>query len=281
MTKRFYFMAGLPRSGSTLLSSILSQNPNIHSGPSSPIAACMHSVDDLLQKDELYRAFPKPEQAKLMINNLITQYYSDIDKPVVIDKNRAWPAHVPLIENNLQQKAKIICPVRDIDEILASMISMIRRNPYIAGGSRSNFIDEPLIKQNIPINDENRCHFIAGPKGILGNSLRSIVDGARAGFLDRMLFVEYKDLIKDPKQALQGIYEFLGEPNFNHDFDNIENNNKENDLEIYGLEDMHKVRKVLKATASNPKDILPPLVIERCKGMDVWRRPEALVAINK
>jgi sulfotransferase len=277
MTKRFYFMAGLPRSGSTLLSSILSQNPNLHSGPSSPIAACMHSVDNLLQTDELYKAFPKPVQARLMISNLISQYYSDIDKPVVIDKNRAWPAHVPLIENNLQQRAKIICPVRDIDEILASMISMLRRNSSHANGARSNFIDEPLIKQNIPINDENRCHFIAGPNGILGNSLRSIVDGARTGFLDRMLFVEYKELMADPKQTMERVYSFLGEPHFEHDFDNIENSNKEKDLEIYGLEDMHEVRKVVKATAPNPKDVLSPLVIQRCKGMDIWRRPELLM----
>lgn len=277
MTKRFYFMAGLPRSGSTLLSSILNQNPNIHSGPSSPVAACMHSVENLLQKDELYKAFPKPVQARLMISNLISQYYSDIDKPVVIDKNRAWPAHVSLIENNLQQRAKIICPVRDIDEILASMISMLRRNATHAGVTRSNFIDEPLIKQNIPINDENRCHYIAGPNGILGNSLRSIVDGARAGFLDRMLFVEYKDLMAAPKQTLERIYAFLGEPNFAHDFDNIENTNKEKDLEIYGLEDMHDVRKVVKATAPNPKEVLPPLVIQRCKGMDIWRHPEQLL----
>lgn len=273
-------MAGLPRSGSTLLSSILSQNPNIYSGPSSPIAGCMLAVDNLLKKDELYKAFPKPEQANLMIFNLISQYYEDIDKLSVIDKNRSWPAHVPLIESYIQQPAKIICPVRDVDEILASMISMIRRNPYNAGVSRSNFIDEPLIKQNIPINDENRCHFIAGPKGILGNSLRSIVDGVSAGFLDRMLFVEYKDLMASPKQTLQCIYEFLNEPNFEHDFDNIENTSKEKDLEIYGLEDMHTVRKVLKATALNPKEVLPSSVLERCKGMDIWRRPEAMLSMK-
>ncbi|MBP7370662.1 MAG: sulfotransferase [Arenimonas sp.] len=270
-------MAGLPRSGSTLLSSILSQNPNIHAGPSSPIAACMYSVDHLLQKDELYKAYPKPEQAKLMISNLMSQYYSDIDKPVVIDKNRAWPAHVPLIENNLQQKAKIICPVRDIDEILASMIAMLRRNSMRANSVRSNFIDEPLIKQNIPINDENRCHYIAGPNGILGNSLRSIVDGARAGFLDRLLFVEYKALMAEPEQTIQSIYEFLGEPSFKHDFNNIENTNQERDLDIYGLEDMHTVRKAVKATAPNPKDVLPAIVIQRCQGMDIWRRPEELL----
>ena len=37
--KTFYFMTGLPRSGSTLLSSILNQNPKFYSGPSSPVVS--------------------------------------------------------------------------------------------------------------------------------------------------------------------------------------------------------------------------------------------------
>lgn len=270
-------MAGLPRSGSTLLSSILNQNPNFYSGPSSPVLACMNAIDGLLQNNELYKAFPKPEQAAQMISGLISQFYSDIDKPVVIDKNRVWGGHIPLIENYIQQKAKIICPVRDIDEILTSMITMIKRNPSPPDGSRPNFIDEPLIKQNIPINDENRCNSIARPKGVLDNSLRAIADATQAGLLDRLLFVEYKDLMSKPEQTMELIYQFLGEPNFKHDFNNIENTNKEKDLDIYGLEDMHTVRKVVKATAPNPKDVLPPLVIQRCKGMDIWRHPEELL----
>jgi sulfotransferase len=196
---------------------------------------------------------------------------------VVIDKNRVWGGHVPLIEKYIQQKAKIICPVRDIDEILASMITMIKRNPSAPEGSRPNFIDEPLIKQNIPINDENRCNSIARPKGVLDNSLRAIADATHAGFLDRLLFVEYKDLMANPEQTLQRIYAFLGEPYFEHDFENIENTNKEKDLEIYGLEDMHTVRKVVKATALNPKQVLPSSVLQRCQGMDIWRRPEELM----
>ena len=40
-TKQFYFMAGLPRSGSTMLSAILNQNSKIYSGPSSPILGLM------------------------------------------------------------------------------------------------------------------------------------------------------------------------------------------------------------------------------------------------
>ena len=45
MNKTFYFMAGLPRSGSTLLSSILNQNPRFYSGPSSPVLGAMFAVE--------------------------------------------------------------------------------------------------------------------------------------------------------------------------------------------------------------------------------------------
>jgi sulfotransferase len=269
-------MAGLPRSGSTLLSAILNQNPEIYSGPSSPVVSCMHMLEGLLKKDELYRAYPKPQQCEQMIHGLISGYYGDIDRPVVIDKNRAWAAQVPLIESYICKQARIICPVRDIEEILTSMITMLRRNTMGSSGSKSNFIDEPLLKLNLPLNDENRCNYIAGPNGIVGNSLRAIVDGIRAGYLDRMLFVEYRDLIGAPERTMRRIYEFLGEPHFSHDFGKIENAGKEKDLEVYGLQDMHDVRPVLKATAPDPEEILPPKVLERCVGMDLWRRPEAI-----
>ena len=52
--KRFYFMAGLPRSGSTLLSSILNQNPKFYSGPSSPVLSTMYAIENHLTNDELF-----------------------------------------------------------------------------------------------------------------------------------------------------------------------------------------------------------------------------------
>ena len=69
------------------------------------------------------------------------------------------------------------------------MIMMIRRNPYREGNSRINFIDEQLVKLNIPISDDNRCEYIAGPDGILGQSLNAIIEGIDQGFFDRFHFV--------------------------------------------------------------------------------------------
>jgi len=280
-SKNFYFMAGLPRAGSTLLSSILNQNPKFYSGPSSPVLSTMYAVENHLMNDELYHGYPKPEQAHQIISNIIRQFYSDVNQEVIVDKNRAWTARVPYIEGYIGQKAKIICPVRDIDEILTSMIMMIRRNPYKEGNLRINFIDEQLIKLNIPINDDNRCEYIAGPEGILGQSLNAIMEGLNQGFGDRIHFVEYKDIIKTPKQTLKKLYDFLGEEYFEHEFGDLKNQNREEDMNTYGLADMHEVRKELKNTAPKPIDILSSYILEKCNGMDIWRSTMTDVSIPK
>lgn len=271
-SKTFYFLAGLPRSGSTLLSTLLNQNPKFYSGPSSPVLSTMYVVEEHLKNDELFFAYPKPEQAFKIISSIIHQFYSDIKNPVIFDKNRAWTSRIPYIEEYIKQKAKIICPVRDYKEILTSMITMIRRNPYQEGQPKINFIDEQLVKLNIPINDHNRCEYIASPNGILGQSANSILDAFRQGFGDRVYFVEYKDLVNSPQQTMSKIYEFLEEESFTHIFDGLENSNRENDLVTYGIGDMHYVHKKVEITAPNPIDVLPREILEMCKGTDFWRR---------
>jgi sulfotransferase len=270
--KTFYFMAGLPRSGSTVLSTILNQNPKFYSGPSSPVLSTMFIVENHLQNDELFHGFPKPEMAEKIISSIAYQFYSDRTEQVIIDKNRAWTSRVPYIEGYIKQKAKIICPVRDIDEILTSMITMIRRNPFQEGQERINFVDEQLIKLNIPINDDNRCEYVGGPQGILGQSLNSIVECFEQGYGDRVHFVEYRDLINEPNNTIGKIYEFLEEDLFEHEFTNLINSNRENDLSTYGINDMHYVHPNLEYIAPEPKEILSESVLEKCKGMDVWRK---------
>lgn len=272
LTKTYYFMAGLPRSGSTLLSSILNQNPRLYSGPSSPVLPTMYAVENHLQNDELFCGYPKPQQAYSIISNVINHFYGDIEKPAIIDKNRAWTARVAHIEHYITKKAKIICPVRDIEEILTSMIMMIRRNPYKDGNPKINFIDEQLIKLNIPLNDNNRCEYIAGKNGILGQSLSAIIEGFEQGYVDRFHFVEYNDLVNNPKDTLKKLYEFLDEEPFDHEFNNIININRENDMDTYGIEDMHEVRSEIKSTSPDPRTVLSNYVLENCKGMDIWRR---------
>lgn len=269
MNKTFYFMAGLPRSGSTLLSAILNQNPRFHSGPSSPVVPMMLALENELSQDELFKAYPKMDQARQIIGSVLENFYTDVDCPVVFDKNRSWVNRPHYIRGYFDIEPKILCPVRNIDEILTSFIMMCRRNPY-TGKGRVNFIDEMLIRSQQELTDENRCRVIAGP-GILGQSfdgIRSILEQGQ----DKILhFIEYNDLINEPEKTMRGIYEYLGEEYFEHDFAKLENRHRENDSAIYGFADMHEVRRTLGSAAARPSEVLSPEILALCQGQEFWR----------
>jgi len=265
MNKTFYFMAGLPRSGSTLLSSILNQNPKFYSGPSSPVLGAMFAIEQNFMGNELYHGYPKPDQVREIIGNIPHHFYSDVQQPVVFDKNRAWTARVPYIEGYIGEQAKILVPVRRIDEILTSILTMIHRNPFEEGQPRINFVDEQLIKTDVPINDLNRCMYLLGEGGIVYESLNAIMEGFTQNINEKMHFVDYDDLVNSPKETMENIYDFLEEEFYDHDFESISNIHREDDLITYGLSDMHEVRSKVKKTSPPPASILPEEIIDLYK----------------
>jgi sulfotransferase len=268
--KKYHFMAGLPRSGSTMLSAILNQNPRFYSGPSSPVVPTMLALEQSLSQDELFLAYPKVDFAKNLVSSVLDQYYADTDKTVIFEKNRSWVNRMEYLKGYFGiEHPKVIYPVRDVSEILASFISMIKRNPTIING-RLNFIDQMLVQQGIPINDITRCQAIAGP-GILGQSFDGLKKALAEGHRANIHFVEYRDLVDKPKETVEKIYDFIGEPYYKHDFKNLKNVHQENDAAIYGFQDMHDVRQNVKSVALPPEDVLPPEVLNSIKNSEFWR----------
>ena len=284
MDKKFYFMAGLPRAGSTLLSTLLNQNPRFYSGPSSPVLGAMFATHDNFQGNELYTGYPKPERVNEIVGSIIRHWYSDVEEEVIFDKNRAWTARVPFIEGYIRQEAKIIVPVRRVDEILASILTMVHRNTFVEGQPRINFVDEQLVKGNIPISDETRCQYLLTAQGgIVWESLNATKMGVEEGHADKFLFVDYNDLVTNPQGELNDIYEFLGEEPFEHTFDGLSNEHREDDLNTYGLADMHEVHSELVKTSDYPSNVLPPSIIDlynrNRQNLEFWTEPE-VVKIN-
>lgn len=268
--KKYYFMAGLPRAGSTMLSAILNQNPRFYCGPSSPVVPTMVAIEQSLLKDELFTAFPKMDFGRNLVASVIDQYYADVDKPVVVEKNRSWTFRMEYIKGYFGiEHPKVLFPVRDVSEILASFISMIRRNPYIVS-DRLNFIDQSLVVAGQPINDVTRCQAIAGP-GILGQSFDGLKKALSEGYRANIHFIEYKDLTTDPEGTMKKVYEFLGESYYHHDFNKLVNVHQENDAQVYGFTDMHAVRHTVKNTAEAPEDVLPPSVLDSVRDAEFWR----------
>lgn len=268
--KTYYFMSGLPRAGSSLLSAILNQNPKFYSGPSSPVVPTMIALEQSLANDELYLAYPKPAQGAKIISSVLENWYSDVSKPVIIDKNRSWINRLHYIQGYFGIEPKVLCPVRSIDEILASFISMYRRNPY-KGVGKLPFLDEMLVKSNIPLSDDNRCEMLCTPIGIVGASFNGLKQVFAEGKEKSVHLIEYNDLINSPEETMRKIYDFLGETYFAHDFNKLENIHRERDSEIYGLADMHEVRRTLNKVSINPQEVLSENILEKCKGSEFWR----------
>jgi sulfotransferase len=165
---------------------------------------------------------------------------------------------------------KVLYPVRNIDEILTSFISMNRRNPY-TGEGKISFIDEMLIKSNQPLNDDFRCRMLAGPMGILGQSYNGLKSIFEQGKQKSIHLIEYDELISQPKETMKKIYDFLDEKYFEHNFEKVENIHRENDKEVYGLSDMHEVRNKVSKLSQKPEDVLPENILNLCKGTEFWR----------
>ena len=157
---KFYFDCGLPRSGSTLLTALLNQNPNIHAGTLSPVFELMYYTDSIL-KGEQAQAFPKPKVFQEIVTNTLINYYSDVTNPVVIDKCRAWPAHIDILKRYVTNNPKLICTVRHPLDILASFITLFHKDGTL------NFIDKAMLKEGKTITDDNRCHYMMNPGGIV------------------------------------------------------------------------------------------------------------------
>jgi len=258
-------MAGLPRSGSTLLRSLLNQNPKIHIEPVSPIMELMYWNDHYFSDSEQYLAYPKPKSAYKIVSSIIDNYYFDVEKPVVIDHCRAWSNNVERIKTYITPNPKIICPVRDVVEVLASFIDMIHRNK-----DEVSFIDHYLIDSNLEVNDDNRCHYLMSKEGIVEQALWAQSQAFIRGDDKYLLMVEYDDMVNSPQETMNRIYEFLEMDSYQHDFDNIDNTYRETEHQ-WNLKDMHSVRKRISKKSKNPEDVLSETILNKYKNLEYWK----------
>ena len=128
--KTFYFMSGLPRSGSTLLQNILAQNPKIYSSPTSGLFDLLTSTK-LMYSDSV--SFLAQDQKQTihgyrgLLKGAIYGYYGAMtDRSYAIDKHRGWLGEYKFI-NEYDPNVKMICMVRDLRSIYSSIEKKYRQ----------------------------------------------------------------------------------------------------------------------------------------------------------
>ena len=245
--KTLYFLSGLPRSGSTLLGSILSQHPKLQATPTSPLADLLCWIDEGFSKLDIQYTYDKENITYNTYHSILSNFYNHIEKPCILDKHRGWCKNVSSIEKFLHQKPKIIATNRRISEVLASYIILIEKN------KTDNFVDAHLRREGKPITTSNRIECLW--KNYVSDPYQSLVYGLQH-HSQNIHLVNYKNLTENPQETIEKIYEFLEIESYEHDFSNILNTCSEDKDAAWGIENLHKIRPSLKRTSPPPEEII-------------------------
>lgn len=233
MDAMLHFVSGLPRSGSTLLCNVLAQNPRFKVTATSGIIDLLFAARTQWNAVTELRREPD-ETLRRVLAAMISAFHSGADRPVVFDKSRGWTSEIELLENVLGRKAKIIVPVRDIRDVLASFEKLYRRNFLRA---RATETSEYLQMQTV----EGRCHYWLRYDQPLGIAYGRIVDAMHRGFRDRLHFVHFERFTESPMEVLSEIYDFIGEPHFAHNVGRVEQVTFDDDT-THNWGDLHTIR---------------------------------------
>jgi sulfotransferase len=247
MEHELVFLSGLPRSGSTVLSSLLNQHPKIYATTTSPVLGMILNFGGNWENQVVHQIEDKSEQQKTdMQRSMLLSAHSHFNKPIIVDKNRGWPRHVKLLEKLLGKKPKIICTVRDVPSVLSSFVTLANKHPD------NNFIDNQLKMAGFTVNNTNRCRLL-WRQGTVGAGWDSLKSGYQ---YDKscLLLISYEEIVNDPLSVMKRVEDFLGIEHHLYDINNLKAMDEKD--EEHGLKGLHDIRPVVKKTSPPPEKII-------------------------
>lgn len=254
--KKYHFITGLPRSGSTMLSSILLQNPRFHASITDSMALFVKGMIETMGGEPGMESEAPILRRIDTIRGMFDGYYKETKKEVVFNTNRGWTFLMPTMHQVYPNARYIVC-VRDINWILNSLETAHRENPLttntVTGGIGQSVYD--------------RVNSLMEEKSFVGFPYVGVKQAITSAEKHLLMLVEYDQLCSTPEFVMQAIYNFIDEPYYEHDFDNIERDWKKYDKEI-GIE-LHNVKSKVKPIERTM--ILPPDIIQKYNGVEVWR----------
>ena len=266
--KEFFFISGLPRSGSTLLSAILRQNPKFYADISSPVQDLVASTINVITGSESNHLIDE-ERRKHILKSIFNAFYETVKPNTVFDTSRGWTAKTSLLKD-LYPQTKIICCVRDLPWILDSFERIAAKNSLYGATLTDNESNQTVTTRCDALMDVKKEGQVVKPyyfleEGLLLNP-------------DMIMLVEYEMLCKQPESVMRELYQFIGKSYFDHDFKNVEYENEVFDKAL-NMQSLHTVRK--KVTWQERPSILPKSVWEKYAGKDFWRTPAPDFAVKQ
>jgi hypothetical protein len=207
------------------------------------------------------------DRAEKLLCSFFDTFYKDIDKPIIIDREKDWgtPANLNLIKKYVTSTPKIIITVRDILEIIASFVAMD------ADYLKNNTANSGAFINNYRSSKDSIVEYLMKPNGELDKSLLSLASAFFPENKGIFHIVEYNDLMLKPEETMSGIYKFLEMPDYKHNFKKIEKIESDNDTKIGLPSNLHDVRKSLSKSETST-DILSDYIKHKYSNMEFWRK---------
>jgi sulfotransferase len=261
--QKVHFISGLPRSGSTLLSAILKQNPRLHAAVTSPLPMLSGALHERMGSNTEFSVFFDDERRKRLLRGLFQSYYSHLPPTgVVFDTNRSWTSRLALI-GQLFPQSRVICCVREIGWIIDSLERLYNDNP-----TQSSRIFQLKHSASVYTRVEALMNYKTGLVGQAWSMLREAWFGARA---KRLIVVQYESLARDPARVIGRLYAELQEPAFAHNFEQVAYEEPEYDRQL-GLPGLHTVR--AKVEFHKRDYCIPPDLFNKYADSRFWVKPE-------
>ncbi|TAM96615.1 MAG: sulfotransferase [Rhodanobacteraceae bacterium] len=260
--EKLHFISGLPRSGSTLLSAVLKQNPRFHAGMTSPLGDMVATlVAEMSGKNDFSVVISDAQRAAILRGVFQNFYGGFLGTEVVFDTGRIWCSKLPMLAA-LFPNSKVIACVREMPWVLDSVERLVRRQPLNAN---------KIFHFNPNGTVYSRAEALIDVNGMVGFSFQATKDAFYGQHAPgHLLLLTYESLTRDPRAAMQAVYKFIGEPWFEHDFEHIEYNADEFDARL-GLPGLHTVHS--KVSAPKRETVLPPDLFNRFAKDSFWLDP--------
>jgi hypothetical protein len=268
VSKQFYLMAGLERSGATLLSTLLNQHRLVYVGPISPVLDYVDSIHTTSLHNQPLQASRDYHGFYNIMQNLFPNYYDKIKKPIIIDRTKNWgtQSSYEIYTKFINPNPKIIFTVRPILEILASFIYLVENSE-----DNNDFIDKAMIQDSflpytyLPLNDA-RCEYLMRPHGNISNALLSIYFGVQRGYH----FVQYGDLLTNTQKVMDDIFDFIGINSIPIQTQNLVQKETYYDRELGLPANLHKVKNNVEGPSYEVQHVLSPYIMQKYASVDTW-----------
>ena len=243
--KQLFFLVAQPRSGNTLFTSIMNQNPDIACTPNSITLEIMKDLF-LLKNTDVFQNYPDHRSLDNVLDSVFDTYYKDWPQRIIIDRGPVMtPDNFQLMQKHFKRPFKCIVILRDVLDVLASYMKWYTESP-------DAFPNRFGLK-----NDEEKLSHIMNKDGAVAKDLEAIKNAFN--YPDICHFVKYDDLVARPEEEITKIYKFMGVPYYKHRFEDlqqVEVNGMKYDDTIVG-KNMHTIRTIVRKVNNIYIDKIP------------------------